>query len=890
MATKAARPAAERHDDVHVAAAPAPVAGVVERPRLFELLNRGALGPVTLLCAPAGSGKTTLLSSWLRRAELPGPVAWVSVDRGESDATRFWGAVIGALQQSGALPPESSLTTVVPAPLSGDDELLDRLLAALTQLPRPVVLVIDDVHELRAPDALQGLERILARAPAALRAVLISRREPKLGLHRLRLSGALTEIRAADLEFTPGEAGELLAGSGVAVAADDLARLHQRTEGWAAGLRLAAMSLARHDAPGRFVAEFAGSERTVADYLLGEVLATLPPEVRSLLLRTCILERVNGALADLLTGRRDGARLLHELEESNSLVVAVDVGRSWFRYHHLLADLLRLELSRGAPDTVPKLHRIAAGWFAEHGHAVEAIRHAEHAGDWELAVELLARHWVHLVLDGEESTLGSLMQALPRDVVESDAEAAAITAAGRLVQSRWSEADALLTAAERAIPSLAERRRERAETTLATVQLFRARRLGDVASVIDEASARLHPDSGADPELAALALMNLGIGETWALRLADAEQHLSMGLALAERIGRPFVEVGCLGALGMVANMTQRLDLAEEHLRGAIAIAERVGWATQNMVGAVYMNLASVVLDRGRLTEAEDLIERSTAILAGTPELPARVGLHHTEGLLRMAQGRWADGLAAFRESQRLAGELRTPHFVAHIAHQWELKARLCQGDVAGARAALPPDGPGAGWCNVAARVHLAEDDPAAAVAAVAPVLSGEAFSLHVNMEIEALLLDALARSALDERDAAERSVERALALAEPQGRFMIFLNVPGARALLEAHPAHRTSHAAHLRALLDDLAGVEPAAAAPEALAETLSERELAVLRFLPTNLSASEIGSELFLSVHTVKTHMRKAYAKLDVHTRAEAVQRGRALGLLAPARRAG
>jgi LuxR family maltose regulon positive regulatory protein len=285
------------------------------------------------------------------------------------------------------------------------------------------------------------------------------------------------EIRAADLGFTAEEAGELMAAAGISVATDDVARLHERTEGWAAGLRLAAMSLARHDAPDRFVAEFSGSERTVADYLLGEVLASQPAEVRHLLLRTCILERVNGPLADLLTGRSDGARMLHELEEANALVVAVDVACSWFRYHHLLGDLLRLQLRREAPDEVAGLHRLAAGWHAGQRHAVEATRHALLGEDWELATALLGRHWVHMTLDGEEATLASLLAGLPADLCEADAEVAAIAAADRLAESRWAEADALLAAAQRTISTVPAARRARAETALATVQLFRARQL-----------------------------------------------------------------------------------------------------------------------------------------------------------------------------------------------------------------------------------------------------------------------------------------------------------------------------------------------------------------------------------------------------------------------------
>jgi LuxR family maltose regulon positive regulatory protein len=352
--------------------------------------------------------------------------------------------------------------------------------------------------------------------------------------------------------------------------------------------------------------------------------------------------------------------------------------------------------------------------------------------------------------------------------------------------------------------------------------------------------------------------------------------------------------MGCLGGLGVVAHMTQRLDLAEEHLRAAIAVGERVGWSTHPIIGAAYVTLGALLLDRGHLSEGTEWLERAAPILQRSPEPAACVGLCHAQGMLAFFHGRFTAAAEAFRAGTRLTELLRAPHFLSVIEQQWELRAALALGDPEPARAALADAGDASDtatmWCNLAGRVALAVGDAESACEAVAPVLAGETFHFHVNQEIEAMLVDGVGRLGLGEAAAARNSAERALALAEPQGRVWIFLTVPGARELLENQPLHGTAHAAHLTTLLDHLAGVEPAANdEPSALADPLSEREVAVLRFLPTNLSAGEIGSELFLSVHTVKTHMRKLYAKLDVHTRAEAVQRGRALGLLAPARRA-
>jgi LuxR family maltose regulon positive regulatory protein len=474
---------------------------------------------------------------------------------------------------------------------------------------------------------------------------------------------------------------------------------------------------------------------------------------------------------------------------------------------------------------------------------------------------------------------------------------AAITAADRLADQRWTDAEAFIATAQRTLPDLPAGRRPRAATALATVQLFHARRLGGLESVVDGALAMLSldgPDRGAtDPELAALALLNVGIAESWSRRLDDAQRHLERGLALAREVGRPYVEVGCLVALGVVDNQTHRLDVAEERLRAAIALAERVGWAEHSMIAAGYVTLGAVLLDHGATTEAEGWLERADKILGRSPGPTASVALRHSQGMLAFTRGQYADAAASFADGERLARQLRGPFFLAAVARQWRLRAELCDGDPGPARAALADaeDDDDAVWRNLRARVCLADGDPGGAAAALAPVLAGDSYIFHPIFEAEALMLDALAQGGMGEFDAAERSIEQALAVTEPQGRRLAFFTIPDTRAALERHPMHRTAHAAHLRTLLDLLGGAEPQpGGGPAELDEPLTDRELAVLRFLPSNLSAGEIGSELFLSVHTVKTHMRKLYAKLDVHTRAEAVDRGRALGLLAPARRRG
>jgi LuxR family maltose regulon positive regulatory protein len=421
---------AEGPDDVTGRPARPGLGGVVPRPGLFERL--GASARVTVLSAPPGSGKTVLLRSWIGDPGRAGHVAWVAVGRDEQDPQRFWLSVLGALRGTSA--GSGLVRGLTAAPGLDGWAVVERLLKDLTPLADRLWLVIDDVHELRSAEALAQLELLVMRAPPELRFVLATRHDLRLGLHRLRLEGELSEIRTADLQFTQAEARDLLTAAGVALPEPALAMLHERAEGWAAGLRLAALSLAGHEDPERFAAEFSGSERTVADYLLAEVLERQPDEVRRLLLRTSVLERVSGPLADVLTGGSGGERMLAELEQANAFVVSLDAGRSWFRYHHLFADLLQLALRRTTPGEVTALHEAAAGWFAEHGFPVLAIRHAQAAQDWGLAARLLADSWPGLQLGGQAATVHVILAGFPAEAIAADAELATVAAADELAQ------------------------------------------------------------------------------------------------------------------------------------------------------------------------------------------------------------------------------------------------------------------------------------------------------------------------------------------------------------------------------------------------------------------------------------------------------------------------
>ena len=672
--------------------------------------------------------------------------------------------------------------------------------------------------------------------------------------------------------------------------------LHQRTEGWAAGLRLAALSLAGHPDPERFVADFSGTNRAVAEYLIAEMLERQPGDVEDLLLRTCLLDRVNGELADLLTGRPGSDRILLQLEDANAFVLSLDPERTWFRYHHLFGDLLRLELRRTLPDQVPALHRRAAGWFSEHGQAIDAIRHTQAAGDWSDAARLLADHSFSLTLDGYAQTMDALTRAFPPG--EDHPELALVRAGTDLVQGRLDEAAAHLAVAETYTGTAPPDRQRRLRVAIASLQLSLARRRGHLAGVVEQVrflgspvTGQSDEDIALDSDLRAVALMNLGTVEAWSLALPDAERHLREGAALARQTGRPYLEAGCLAQLAF-ASKIHSFATTQQRCREAIALAERHGWGTEPVIAPALVTLTSTMVWTGEFAEAERWLRRTTQAVQADTGPDIRLLLHITAGMLRACRGRGLEALEEFRAAERLQSRLAGPHALANQVTGWLVATQARLGMTGEARAtlgALDDERAGSGEIgNARAVICLADGDPAAALAAVRDVLDGSAPVIGYVTMVEARLIAGLAHRELGDRRAANQAAERALALAEAD-RLVLPFAMTGSRDLLEALPGHETAHAALRADILDVLRGAFVPVnddRVPEQ-AEELSPGELKVLRYLPTNLSRPEIAAELSVSVNTVSTHIRSIYAKLQVADRSAAVQRARELRLLAAAR---
>ena len=882
--------------------------GVVSRPGLFGLLAQA--GRVTVVSAPAGSGKTLLLRSWAGDPDLAERVAWVPVQGEERDRQRFWLSVLGALRDTAA--GSKLVRPLTAAPDLDGWAIVERLLTDLGGLENRVWLVIDDVHELRSAEALRQLELLVMRAPAGLRFVLATRHDLRLGMHRLRLEGELTEIRWADLRFTLEETRALFEAAGISLSGSALELLYQRTEGWAAGLRLAALSLAGHPDPDRFAAEFSGSERTVAEYLLAEVLERQPEPVRRLLLRTSVLERVNGELADLLTGGAGGERVLQQLEQANAFVAALDARRSWFRYHQLFADLLQLELRGSAPAELPALHEAAAGWYADHGYPVEAVRHAQAVEDWDLAAHLLSDHWVGLGLGGLGAAAHELLARFPAGVIAKDAELAARMAGVELARGSLEEAERYVVLATRGLESVPADRRERSLVVLAVVRMRLARHRGDVAAVAEQAQPLLAPAGAADParlglgeDLRALALINLGIAELWTAGFEEADRHLEQGIALARRIGRPFLEVTGLAHWAQLLSWRSS-PLGARRASEAIELAARHGWTEEPVAGIAYLALGMAMVAQGRLADGERSLEQAERTIRAEAEPAAGMRLRYARGLFEIVSGRPEAALGAFRAAERLAAQLVTEHTLARRLRSHELQALVRLGETQRVDQALAemgaPERDTAEMLNALAVLRITQDDPEAATVALAPVIDGSAPLVNAHLwDVQALLLEAIARDALGDASAARHALERALNLAKPESLLFPFLLDP-APGLLERHRRLGTAHAILISEILNLLAGTKAAASSgaeagtqrdgemggERGLREPLSQSEIRVLRYLPTKLSAPEIADQLYLSVNTVKTHMRHLYDKLGAHRRHEAVEQARALGLLAPSPR--
>jgi LuxR family maltose regulon positive regulatory protein len=835
--------------------------GLLRRAELLATLDRATHKRVTIVSAPAGSGKTTLLRQWARSS--PDRVEIVSTRPGEIDAQGFEDA-----------------------------------LALVESPPEPVTLIIDDLHELKSAEALTRLEALIERLPANSRLILSSRRDPQIHLHRVRLEDEVAEIRAVDLQLSEAETGALLRESGLTLSEEAVASLHDRTEGWAAGLRLAAISMADHPDPERFVEEFSGGHRAVAEYLIAEMLDSQPPEVRDLLLRTSVVDRVNGELADLLGEQTGSERILLELEDANAFVVSLDPGRTWFRFHQLLADFLRLELRRTMADEVTVLHRRAADWLLDHGDVPGAVRHILAAGDWVGAVEVISDNVFGLALDGRIETVDSLLASLPRGAAAEHPELALARAISRLEHGHLEEAATHLDRAESHLGGVPSPRRAQLATAVASSRQALARRRGQFGAVIDQVEAlESPPDGGSDEnfaltaDLRAVTLMHVGIVEMWSGSLVDAERHLKEGADLAQTIGRPYLETACRANLAFLSGFTS-FAIGRERSERAIALAESFQLENRPVVAPALVTIGGNMVCMGEFDGARHWLERASTALDGGADPALAVHLHASNGMLHAAAGDLSGALAELLHAEESQDQVDGEHVLAGMVAGWRVATEARLGRVEEARAslaALPEHCSERGEIrNARAVIEMAAGDPTAALDTLEDVVEGSLPVAHDLNLVEAHLLAAKAHAQLGHREDARRETEDALAVAEEEGLILPFA-LCDALPLIEDLRSHATAHGAlriEVRQMLTGSAPKKRSVPSEPAL-DPLSPSELRVLGYLPTNLTRPEIANELFVSLNTVNTHIRNIYAKLAVNGRSAAVATAREAKLLAAGR---
>jgi LuxR family maltose regulon positive regulatory protein len=887
--------------------APKPRPNLVVRPRLRRAFDRGQGRKLTLVSAPAGFGKTTLLAEWLEGHSEGDErsVAWVSLGESDNDPARFLSYLATALRTLEGGIGEGVLASLRSPGSPPAEAVVGALINELARDEREITIVLDDYHLIGSEAVHEAVSFLIEHMPEKVRLVVSGRADPPLHLPKLRARDQVTEIRAGDLRFTTEEATAFLEGAmGIALSASDVAALEEITEGWAAALQLAALSMQGREDISGFVAAFSGSNRHVLDFLAGEVLERQPEGVRNFLLGTSVLERMTAQLCEALTGRLDAQEMLERLERENLFVVPLDDERRWYRYHHLFADFLRSRLDRERPEQRGELHRVASGWCEDNGLLPEAIGYALSAPDHERAARLIERGIRDAWSRGEGPTVLGWLEALPAEAKRRRPRLITEHALALALTGRPLDADPLLQEAERA----ADARRED--------RLF----LLGLASAVRSWGARLRGDAPGSVELARRALSLLPEEEAphrnfAAVCLGDALRTIgdlsaaSEAFAEAAEIGRAAGYVdGTLTGMVLHARVQAergRLREAEAAFRRILRLLTEEGFDLLPAAGIVHIGMGAILYERNDLDEAERELQRGMELAERMREVSSLVWAYITFSQLKRARGDDVLSLQMAREAERVAlasgADLQTA-----LATAWIARLRLSRGELAEAMALEEERAKNANHAaDGATSVARTVDQLTSARLRHAQGRYDEALGLLEELQeaadaagrtgdfIKVLALRALALWACNKKEPAVDTLTRALVLAEPEGYVRTFVDEgePMSDLLsttLEVRQRGRldTANPVPARYLAKLLAVAAQEAGAPggnERLPEPLSERELEVLAFIAAGQTNAQIADKLFISMSTVKTHINRLYRKLGVRSRTQALARARDLDLI-------
>jgi LuxR family maltose regulon positive regulatory protein len=884
---------------------------MLRRSRLLDALDQASGRGLTLVCTPAGFGKTTLLADWARNTELP--VGWLSLDQDDNDPTRFWRYVVAAMEQSGV---REGLRSILDSPSGASSEgIAGAVINEIAALRQELVLVLDDYHVVESRSVHGGLAFLLDHLPAGLHVVVASRSNPPFPLARLRAQGQLAELRAADLRFTSQESEAFLREvQALDLSPGEVASLEDRTEGWAVGLQLAALSLRERPDPGAFVEAFTGTHRYVLDYLTEEVLDRQPERVRSFLLQTSILDRLTGPLCDAVTCGSDGPQMLEHLERANLFLVPMDDERRWYRFHHLFTDLLQARLHQSDPELVPELHHRAAAWSEQHGMIGEAVRHSMAAEDPAAAACLVEEHLSETIRRGEGVILDRWLSMLPEDAVRLRPKLCLAQGWMQLHIGHLDSAERLVRHAERAF----EHNQASGDLELPTAGGMVAEVPAAIALLrADIAAARGDTEDSAASAQTALAQMGdeefgprflarfqLACADWMAGRLEEAEPALALLLAEGRATPDPYPLISSCYALGQVQVGRGKLGAALRTNREGLRYATKGGRVSRFHAGEAHIGIAQVLYQRDELEEALQHARAGIDLCRHTVEfvLPA-------VALVVLARVRNAVGEPdAAREAMDEACRIRPAQgFVAlwNPAPAERARLLLAQGRVEEAERWAEEKGlrdddelpyPRERSYLVLVRILLARSEPARALRLLER-LATQAKSQHrTESVIQIGALRSIAIQAAGDHPGALTALAETLSLARPEGVIRVFADEGPAmaallRSLISARKRGRVPEASRadqeylvrvVRAF-DRGRDVRGSGTPVTGLVEPLTDREREVLGLIAVGRRNRDIAAELVVTLDTVKKHISHIFEKLGAANRTEAVARAREIGLI-------
>ena len=865
---------------------------LVPRPRLLETLRRGAGQKLTVVIAPAGFGKTTVLAGWLGEDDAR---AWVSLDASDNEPSLFWAYFVRALQRIHPGVGRRALTLLESQQPPAIESVLTALLNEIDAIDADFSIVLDDYHVIDAAPIHSGLTFLLDHLPRRMHLVVASRAEPPLPLARMRARGELTELRAANLRFTTDEASTFLTQvMEREISPDDATTLERRTEGWIAGLKLAALSMkARGDVVG-FVEDFSGNNRYVADYLVEEVLKSESDDVRRFLLRTAILDRLSGSLCDAVTGETGSQALLEDLERRNLFVVALDDRGEWYRYHHLFADVLQRQARAEDPDAARSSHHRASVWYADHGSHVAAVLHALAAEDVERAAELLEKSWPEKNRSYESAQWLARVKSLPETVVRKRPVLSMGYAWGLLNGGELEAAEQWLRCVEQQLQAADNGDFQSLTAELAAARVYLAQSLGDTPGTLEHATRALElipegDDAARATALALLALAKWGRGD-----LEGAYRTFADALATMRRVGHDHDVIRGTFVLGDIRVGQGRLREAVSIYESGLALARDPAYSGLADTDELHLGLSEVYREWNNLSSATKHLDAIAGAAARTAYKGNKMRWCTAMARVREAQGDLDGALELLREAE--ANERRDPIPRVRPIPALRARIRLAQGDLHGATE----------WARVAklsvddtlsylrefehvtlARVLLVKQGHDA-VRLLERLTSAAEAGGRIGSLIEILVLHALAQHALGNLRQALDSLARALGLAEPEGYLRVFLDEGSRMRELLRHAITRGLAGEYTRRVLAAFDAPKPPATAPAdattaGLLQPLTTRELEILRLIAAGLRNQEIADHLAISAATVKRHIANAYGKLGAGHRTAALARAAELKLL-------